>query len=45
MQIAIVPLTDTWAERPRYVVVREPPRPGYLDDLVAAITAGPPGGH
>ena len=40
MQIAIVPLTDTWAERPRYVVVREAPRPGYLDDLVAAITLG-----
>jgi DNA-binding transcriptional LysR family regulator len=40
MKIAVVPLSDAWAARARYVVVRDGPRPGYLDDLVAAIAIG-----
>ena len=40
MKIAVVPLSDAWADRARYVVVRDGPRPGYLDELVAAITTG-----
>lgn len=37
-RIAVVPLTDPWALRHRYVVTRDTPTcPAYLDDLVTAI--------
>lgn len=45
MAIAVVPLTDSWAVRERYLITRDPERaPSTLRDLVAAIRAHHDGG-